>query len=353
MNQISTSTRALRSSYHLARGILFRYADGDPEKIHEVMINSMAGLPPTPRAREVDPVTIAGIEFPNRVGLAAGLDKDGRAAAAWTRFAFGFAELGTVTASAQPGNERPRLFRLKKSRAIINRMGFNNRGAAAMAAQLSELGVARGNRALGIPLGISIGKTKVVPLEAATEDYLASLELVAPYADYIAVNVSSPNTPGLRSLQSADDLASLLQALVANAPDALPVFVKLAPDLSPDGLLPTLRAIEDSGAAGLIATNTTLVRDGLAASEAHVGGEAGGLSGAPLTERAVRFVESIATQTDLPVMGVGGIMTPADARAMFDAGAQLVQLYTGFIFEGPALVRGIHEMGRGPSFWEA
>lgn len=336
----------LRSAYHAARVGLFRYAGGDPEKVHEKMIAALAVLPATQRRRDVDGIRIAGIDFPNRVGLAAGLDKDGRAATAWGRFGFGFAELGTVTAQGQPGNETPRLFRLKESRAIINRMGFNNRGAAAMAAHLAQLGVKRGNAALGIPVGISIGKTKVVPVEEATADYLASLELLAPHADYIAVNVSSPNTPGLRSLQAAAEMSRLVGTLVDNAPSDLPVFVKLAPDMDPADVEPSVRAIEDAGAAGLIATNTTLLRSGLALTDQNRAREAGGLSGAPLTQRALGFVDNLARLTPLPIMGVGGIMSPADARSMFDAGAQLVQLYTGFIYEGPALVRGIQDIGR-------
>lgn len=346
MNHVHRSTRALRSGYHLARGGMFRSFGGDPEKIHEKMIDALSLLPASSRARTANPVTVAGIEFPNRVGLAAGLDKDARAAGAWARFGFGFAELGTVTAMAQPGNDRPRLFRLPQSGAIINRMGFNNRGAAAMALRLETLGVFRGNRALGIPVGISIGKTRVAPIERATEDYLDSLELLAPHADYVAVNVSSPNTPGLRALQSAEDLAALVGALVAQAPDRLPVFVKLAPDLADDDVVSTVDAIEDVGAAGIIATNTTLARDGLDPAEEHLADEAGGLSGSPLTGRALRFVHGLATRTDLPIMGVGGIMSPADAGRMFDAGASLVQLYTGFIYEGPALVRGIHDLRR-------
>lgn len=346
MSQVHGSTRVLRSAYHVARAGMFRSFGGDPEKVHETMIRGLAVLPAASRARTADPVTVAGVEFPNRVGLAAGLDKDGRAAGAWARFGFGFAELGTVTASPQPGNDRPRLFRLPRSRAIINRMGFNNLGAAAMAAHLSHLGVSRGNRALGIPLGISLGKTRTVALGDATKDYLSSLEVLAPHADYIAVNVSSPNTPGLRTLQDAGDLSALVETLVDHAPDALPVFVKLAPDLADADVTPTLRAIEDCGAAGIIATNTTLSRDGLAARDAQQAAEAGGLSGAPLTQRALRFVDGLASRTELPVMGVGGIMSPADAGAMFDAGASLVQLYTGFIYEGPALVRGIHDIRR-------
>ncbi len=343
---VRPSTRIMRSAYHAARVGLFRYAGGDPEKVHEHMINALAVLPARGRRRVVDAVRIAGINFPNRVGLAAGLDKDGRAATAWTRFGFGFAELGTVTAAGQPGNPAPRLFRLKESRAIINSMGFNNRGAHAMAAHLRTLGVRRGNSALGIPVGISIGKTKLVPVEEATQDYLAALEVLAPHADYIAVNVSSPNTPGLRSLQGAAEVSTLVAALVEEADDALPVFVKLSPDLAGADVVATVRAIEDAGAAGVIATNTTLLRDGLAATDQHRAGEAGGLSGAPLTQRALRFVEGLAEVTPLPIMGVGGIMSPADARSMFDAGAHLVQLYTGFIYEGPALVRGIHDVSR-------
>ncbi len=343
---VRPSTRMLRSAYHVARAGLFRYAGGDAEKVHERMIDVLSVLPASRRAREVDGVHVAGIAFPNRVGLAAGLDKDGRAAAAWSRFGFGFAELGTVTAQEQPGNPAPRVFRLKESRAVINRMGFNNCGAAAMAAHLRSLGVKRGNAALGIPLGISIGKTKAVPLRAATQDYLKSLELLAPHADYIAINVSSPNTPGLRSLQDAREISALVGSLVEHVPEEFPVFVKLAPDATEADVEPTVRAIEDAGAAGLIATNTTLTRDGLAAVDKHFASQAGGLSGAPLTGRALRFVDDLAHLTDLPIMGVGGIMSPADARSFFDAGAQLVQVYTGLIYEGPALVRGIHDIGR-------
>lgn len=338
------TTRLLRDGYRLARTGLFRI---DPEVIHERMIDALGAVPAVRAAVEADPVTVAGIRFPNRVGLAAGLDKDGIAARAWARFGFGFAELGTVTARPQPGNDRPRLFRGPASKAIVNRMGFNNAGADALAARLRGYGAARGNLALGIPLGVSIGKTKVVPLEESTDDYLASLRAVAPVADYVALNVSSPNTPGLRSLQAAEEMEALLSALTTAAAslDALPVFVKLAPDLEPEALGETLRVIRGSGAAGIIATNTTLSREGLADADARLRFEAGGLSGAPLTRRALAFVERVAGQTDLPVIGVGGIMTPRDAVRMFDAGAVLVQLYTGFIYEGPALVRGIQEWG--------
>ncbi len=330
------------------RPLLFRVGGGDPERAHEAMLRWLARVPATRHARTSDPVTVAGIQFPNRVGLAAGMDKDGVAAAAWARLGFGFAELGTVTAQAQPGNPQPRMFRLPESRAVINRMGFNNHGARALAQRLTARGVERGNRALGIPLGISIGKTKAVAVEDAVDDYLESLRALHTVADYVAVNVSSPNTPGLRSLQAADELASLLGALTHEAavlsPSPLPIFVKLSPDMEESELLRTIEAIEESGASGIIATNTTLRRDGLSPAEAHLAPEPGGLSGRPLTARSLRVLETVATRTALPVMGSGGVMSPADAHRMLDAGARLVQLYTGFIYEGLALVRGIREL---------
>lgn len=345
----SVVTTGLRHGYHVARAGLFRYAGGDAEKIHELTVKTLAKLPGGGRGKVADPVTVAGVRFPNRVGLAAGMDKDGLAAHAWARFGFGFVELGTVTAKAQPGNPKPRVFRAIPSHGIVNRMGFNNHSASAMAETLAKKGVKRGNAALGIPMGISIGKSKVTPLEDATDDYLQSLRLLADYADYIAINVSSPNTPGLRSLQAATELSGLLRALTdeasaMNPTSPVPIFVKLAPDLAGDDLTETLAVIRDSAVAGVIATNTTLSRDGLLPADQKLAGEAGGLSGAPLTAKALSFVEHLAANVDLPVMGVGGIMTPADGRRMFDAGAVLLQLYTGFIFEGPALIRGIHEL---------
>lgn len=350
MSRVSAGTLALRAGYRAGlRPLLFRYGGGDPEAVHEVMIHALSRLPGSARPHREDPVEVAGIAFGNRVGLAAGMDKDALAARAWTRLGFGFVELGTVTGAAQPGNDKPRVFRLRESRALINRMGFNNRGAEAMAARLAGLGVRRGNLALGIPVGISIGKTKVVPLHGAVADYLVSLRALSPFADYFAVNVSSPNTPGLRTLQAAAELAALLDALtgeLATEARPTPVFVKLAPDLTPADLRETLAVIAGSGAAGIIATNTTLARDGLVGADRGRAAEAGGLSGAPLTRRSLAFVEAVAGATDLPVIGVGGIMTPADALRMFDAGASLVQLYTGFIYEGIALIRGINELRR-------
>ena len=346
----SLFTRAELAAYQkLLRPILFRWAGGDPEAIHEAMISWLGHVPATRSAQVANPVTVAGIEFPNRVGVAAGLDKDGVAAAAWARFGFGHAELGTVTGQAQPGNPRPRMFRARASRGVINRMGFNNRGADALADRLLKLGVQRGNRRLGIPLGVSIGKTKAIALVDAASDYLASLDALRDHADYFAVNVSSPNTPGLRSLQAAKELEQLLGCIVESASqgtDPIPVFVKLAPDLEPGQLTETVAVIRDCGAAGIIATNTTLSREGLAADDRHLAGEEGGLSGAPLTTRALAFVEQVVSVTDLPVIGVGGIMSPRDGMRMFEAGAVLLQIYTGFIYAGPALVRGLNDLLR-------
>ena len=341
----------------LLRPVLFRAHGGDPERIHEDMVAALALLGATPGLRDAvrwltrepsDAVEVAGVRFPGRVGLAAGMDKDGRAALAWQHLGFAFAELGTVTAQAQPGNPRPRVFRLPQSHGLINRMGFNNPGAAALANRLAVAGVYRGNGAAGIPLGISIGKSKVVPVEDAVDDYLVSLRTLAAHADYVAVNVSSPNTPGLRGLQDGGALRALLGALVreasvlAHGTEPVPVLVKVAPDLTAEQLEEVVAVAHETGAAGLIATNTTLDRQGIAPAEQHLAGEAGGLSGAPLTRRALAVVRFLVDRTGLPVMGVGGIMTADDARAMLDAGAALVQLYTGFIYAGPALIGQIN-----------
>lgn len=349
-------TRTTLAGYQqLVRPLLFASHGGDPEKVHEQMIDVLGHLPGAaarplrPVFGQGVPVEVAGIRFPNRVGLAAGLDKDGVAARAWAGLGFGFAELGTVTARAQPGNPKPRVFRARQSRGIVNRMGFNNHGAQALAERLDGWGVRRGNRALGIPLGISIGKTKLTPLEGAVDDYLTSLRLLAGKADYVAINISSPNTPGLRTLQDGDHLRELTGALVAEAKvldptDPVPVFVKFAPDLGDDALDEAIEVCEQAGISGLIATNTTLARGGLLGEDKLLADQAGGLSGAPLTRRALEVVGRIVDNTDLPVIGVGGIMTPADARAMLDVGARLVQVYTGFIYHGPALVSGINAL---------
>jgi len=319
------------------RPVLFRLGGGDAEAAHEFTLQRLSRLGGLSKAllrsrySTVAPVELFGVRFPNPIGLAAGMDKNGIALPAWPALGFGFVEVGTVTAHAQPGNDKPRLFRLRDSEAIINRMGFNNRGAAALASCLAALGP------LDVPLGISLGKSKITPLEDAVQDYLASYELLRPYADYIAVNVSSPNTPGLRTLQDRDAIAGLLGALVGKTP----VLVKIAPDLSETAIAEVLEVCLEYGAAGVIATNTTLARDGLAAADQDRASETGGLSGRPLTEKARKIVHFVHTETQgrLPIIGVGGVMSADDAARLFDAGASLVQLYSGFIYRGPALVR--------------
>jgi dihydroorotate dehydrogenase len=340
------------------RPLLFRAYDGDAERIHEETLAAVARVGRSRPARAAiaalcarhrTPATVAGIQFPGMVGLAAGMDKDGVGTKSWGSLGFGYVELGTVTAQPQSGNDKPRLFRLPGSRAIINRMGFNNRGAPVLADRLAAIGVSRGNLAVGIPIGISIGKTKSVPLAEAGDDYLASLRAVARYADYVAINVSSPNTPGLRSLQDARTLAELISALVNEAWQLaagglpVPIFVKVAPDLTMAALEEVVQVSTEAGAEGLIATNTTSSRDGISADQ-PLAAEAGGLSGAPLTQRAREVVRFLAERTTLPIIGVGGIMSRDDGQAMLDAGASLLQIYTGFIYSGPALVDDLNQL---------
>lgn len=329
------------------RPALFRVGGGDAEAAHEWTLRRLAALSRRPallaalRARYAvsAPRTVFGIDFPNPVGLAAGMDKNGMALPAWPALGFGFVEVGTVTAHGQPGNPRPRLFRLPASDAVINRMGFNNDGAHALADRLASQPAA-----LPVPLGISVGKSKVTPLDQAVEDYLASYKALRDHGDYFAVNVSSPNTPGLRALQDRDHLDALLSALVGEKP----ILVKIAPDLTDQAIGEVLQVCVDRGAAGVIATNTTLSRAGLAPADTARAGEAGGLSGGPLTARAREVVAFVHRETGgaLPVIGVGGILHPDDAARLFDAGASLVQLYTGFIYRGPALVRAIARQAR-------
>ena len=293
----------------------------------------------------VQPISLWGLNFPNHVGLAAGMDKDARFWRVGSALGFGHVEVGTVTAQPQPGNPRPRLFRLVKDRALINRMGFNNEGAEAMATRLKQQLKKRPKHA---PiLGINIGKTKVVRIEDAVGDYLTSFNLLAGHADYLVVNVSSPNTPDLRQLQSKDHLHTLLSELMAaNHARAkrlggklVPIVVKIAPDLSFREIDEVLETVDACGIQGLIATNTTLARPGhLKRRE-----EAGGLSGEPLHRRAVDVVNYIcrATNYELPVIGVGGVDGPRSAAQMLDAGARLVQFYTGLVFRGPFLAAEI------------
>ncbi|MCW2566840.1 MAG: dihydroorotate oxidase [Mycobacterium sp.] len=323
----------------LVRPALFRVAGGDAEVVHERTLGVLARLSPVLRrypGHRGPGRTVFGVDFPNPVGLAAGLDKNGVALGAWPALGFGFAELGTVTWEPQPGNPRPRLFRLPDSEAIVNRMGFNNLGARALAERLAAFGPAP------VPVGVSLGKSKVTPVADAVGDYVRSLRVLHPYADYVAVNVSSPNTPGLRSLQDRAALAELLGALAAER-TGVPLLVKVAPDLTDGALGEVLAVCAEHGISGVIATNTTLARDGLAARDAPRGtGEAGGLSGRPLAARAREVVAFVARESGLPVIGVGGVLDPDDALRLFDAGASLVQLYTGLVYRGPGLVRRIN-----------
>jgi dihydroorotate dehydrogenase len=330
----------------LVRPLLFRSAGGDAEAVHERTLRALTRLAAYPRL--VAPLaayhggagaerTVFGVRFPGPVGLAAGMDKNGVALGAWPALGFGFAELGTVTWHAQPGNPRPRLFRLPDSAAIVNRMGFNNDGAGALAERLAAFGPER-----AVPVGISLGKSKSTPVEDAVSDYVRSYRALYPYADYVAVNVSSPNTPGLRSLQDRAALDGLLGALAAER-SGVPLLVKVAPDLTDTALGELLEVCTEHGIGGVIATNTTLARTGVAPGDAdRAAAEAGGLSGRPLTERARQVVAFVARESGLPVIGVGGVMEPDDALRLFDAGASLVQLYTGLIYRGPALVRRIN-----------
>jgi dihydroorotate dehydrogenase len=328
------------------RPALFRVGAGDPEAAHEFTLRALTRLSTMPLAplrwwfAADAPRTVFGVRFPNPVGLAAGMDKNGVALPGWAALGFGHVEVGTVTWHPQAGNPRPRLYRLPDSGALINRMGFNNHGAQALADRLRVLGP------LPVPLGISIGKSKITPVANAVADYRSSLRVLHPYADYVAVNVSSPNTPGLRGLQDRALLDDLLAGLAAERDEqgaTTPILVKIAPDLTDDAIGEVLAVCVDRGVAGLIATNTTLSRDGIAATEAVTGEQGGGLSGKPLSERAREVVAFVHRETGgtLPVIGVGGIGCVDDALAMLDGGASLVQLYTGFIYRGPGLVRSI------------
>lgn len=334
--------------------MLFRIGKGDAEHAHHTTLRRLAQLGEHPAAlaqvarvlgTPSSPVSVAGITFPGRVGLAAGVDKDGLGIKAWHALGFGHVELGTVTARPQPGNPTPRLFRLRDSSGVINRMGFNNNGVEALAERLRTAGDPH------IPVGISIGKTKSTPVEDAVDDYLTSLRAIDGLAAYVAVNVSSPNTPGLRSLQDKEPLRELLAAITAEAAQLAhrrvsrptPVFVKVAPDLTDAALDEVLEVVSETDVSGLIATNTTLSRDGIAQGDLPLAAEAGGLSGAPLTRRARYVVQRLAQSTHLPVIGVGGVMTAADGRALIDAGASLIQIYTGFIYRGPSLVAELNK----------
>ncbi len=339
--------------YKTLRPLIYRLT---PEQAHTVtirLLQAAGALPPAAallRAwfRPVTPgpkVQAFGLTFANPLGMAAGYDKDGIGWRGLAALGFGHIEVGTVTPRPQPGNPQPRLFRLVEDRAVINRMGFNNRGAAFLARQVNR------KRPAGLVLGVNIGKNKVTPVESAVDDYLSLLRTFAPLADYLAVNISSPNTPGLRSLQSRQALEGLLQPLAEEKKRQaqavgryVPVLVKLAPDLSTAELEDALCVIQDSGMDGVIINNTTISRPPLRSPDAD---ETGGLSGAPLTALSLAMVQEVARRTNgkLPIVASGGIMSAADAQARLDAGAAMVQVYTGLIYEGPGLVQKMLNAG--------
>ncbi|MUG65541.1 dihydroorotate dehydrogenase (quinone) [Paenibacillus sp. 7541] len=326
----------------------------DPEKAHhlvigglgrtaglpggETVLRSMYGVKETPDLA----VDLFGMHFPTPVGLAAGLDKNAQAVKGFSSIGFGFMEVGTVTPKGQPGNEQPRLFRLPPDEALINRMGFNNEGAEAMARRLSAF------KRRPIPIAVNIGKNKTTPNEEANADYEACIRTLYPYGDFFVVNISSPNTPDLRSLQHGSELASLLQAVMAEMErqaekhgQSKAVLVKIAPDVSDEELEFMVNTISASGVSGIIATNTTLSREGLTHGHAK---ETGGLSGKPLRDRSTDIVARIYKQTggSLPIIGSGGIFTAEDAYRKIRAGASLVEIYTSLIYEGPEVNRKLH-----------
>ena len=330
--------------YALTRPFLFGL---DAEHAHELTLASIARLQNTPlqclwqQPRIDDPVTLAGLRFPNRIGLAAGLDKNGRCIDGFGAMGFGFIEVGTVTPKGQPGNPKPRIFRLPQADALINRLGFNNDGLDAFIANVRRAGF----RQRGGLLGLNIGKNAATPIENAVDDYLLGLEGVYPHADYVTVNISSPNTQNLRSLQSDAALDALLgrlqecrQQLIARHGRSVPMFVKIAPDLDEAQVGVIAATLKKNAIDGVIATNTTLSRDAVQ-GQAHAT-EVGGLSGRPVFEASNRVVGQLraALGAGYPIIGVGGVMSGADARAKRDAGADVVQIYTGLIYRGPALV---------------
>lgn len=354
------------------RPLLFQGFKADPETVHRQTIDLLAWLATEPTSGAIfhQPTRLAaqaamannfrlrnnqhdgklaqslwGLSFDNPLGLAAGFDKDGAAARAWPLMGFGFAELGTVTYYAQPGNPKPRMFRLVSDNAALNRMGFNNSGAAALSEKLDAHWPERN---YPIPIGINLGKSKVTALEEAAEDYRKSFELLKDQGSYFVVNVSSPNTPGLRSLQAKEQLTPILETIQTANTANKPLLVKISPDLATEDIYDIVQLAQDCNLAGIIATNTTINREGLrtqtiAETGKAVKDEAGGISGAPVTQRSTEVIRLIYQQTQgaLPIVGVGGIFTAEDAWAKITAGASLLQTYTGWVYEGPTMVREI------------
>jgi dihydroorotate dehydrogenase len=334
----------MKNAYErFVRPLLFSF---DPETAHHLAIGMLR------RASQVDlvlsalrtfqapskPKTVFGLTFPNPIGLAAGFDKNGVALPAWEALGFGFIEIGTVTAKAQPGNPRPRIFRFPEEHALINRLGFNNDGADVVAERLRKL--RESGRWPRVPIGINIGKSKVTPVEEAAADYRYSFQRLHPFADYIALNISSPNTPGLRSLQTPESLSILLRAIrEENLTARKPIVIKIAPDLSPAELEEVITVCEENEIAGIIATNTTLDHSAISPER----NQEGGLSGEPVRDKSTAFVRAIAARSNIPVIASGGIFDAETAREKLDAGAQLLQVYTGYIYRGPGLLREITE----------
>jgi dihydroorotate dehydrogenase len=331
----------LPSPYALARPLLFAI---DPERAHDLTLASLDALAASGALRVVagcpvdDPVELLGLRFANRVGLAAGLDKNAAHVDALATMGFGFVEVGTVTPRPQPGNPKPRMFRIPEADALINRLGFNNLGLDAFVANVTR-------RRSDVVLGLNIGKNAATPIERATDDYLEGLRRVWPHASYVTVNVSSPNTANLRSLQGGDELGAMLgalgrerTALRRRSKREVPMLVKIAPDLDDAQIDAIARVLVEQSVDGVIATNTTVSRE--AVRGLRHADEAGGLSGAPVREPSNRVIRALRERlpSRFPIVGVGGVMSGDDARAKLDAGADLVQLYTGLVYRGPALV---------------
>ncbi len=355
------------------RPLLFNVLKADPETTHRQTIDALAWLATEPNkggmvhqpTRLAAQAAMAGgfgvrsprlnqtlwnCAFDNPLGLAAGFDKDGTAARAWPLMGFGFAELGTVTYHPQPGNPQPRMFRLPADRAALNRMGFNNQGAAALSARLASLWPENKwpENHYPVPIGINLGKSKITPLDEAAEDYRKSFELLKTQGSYFVVNVSSPNTPGLRSLQAKEQLAPILETLQIANTENKPLLVKISPDLATEDIHEIVQLAQDCALAGIIATNTTINRDDLttrtiAATGKSVTEESGGISGAPVAQRSTEVIRLIYEQTQgsLPIIGVGGIFNADDAWAKITAGASLLQTYTGWVYEGPTMTKTV------------
>jgi dihydroorotate dehydrogenase len=340
---VSASRNDRHQLYGVLRRLLFVVP---PERSHQLVFAALRGVTTAAPLRRglsrrlapIDPVlasTVFGVRFPGPLGLAAGFDKDGIGLKAWGALGFGYAEVGTVTAHAQPGNPAPRLFRLPADRALLNRLGFNNRGAAALASKLAR-------ESPDVPIGVNIGKTKSTPAEHAADDYRASARLVGPLAAYLVVNVSSPNTPGLRDLQAVDSLRDILSAVLAET--STPVLVKIAPDLADSDIDEIADLAIELGLAGIVATNTTVSRDGLSTPGVDALGN-GGISGPPLAHRAAEVLRRLYGRVGdrLTLISVGGIETVDDAWDRITAGASLLQGYTGFIYGGGLWAKHIHD----------